>query len=284
VHIANAGEQRENTAIRRWLTANPENGLELARACGLFQTDAPAGWWCGLNLLRRDVFGDTADGDVDLIVGPLEFDLDDDGWRSYEARAALGPNAHPDKVLFFSALLAAGDGHVIWPPRLDQIAAIEAKASWFQVEPADKWKRIITGKKIGLRGQLDYLLRQGVDRVAFFHLAATAPRPQPAGNPWLAAGADARSAQRSFPTIFQPEEIPWCGYFRTIVGAVAHAPEDVAGAGGVLGTVIAPPANPAATGHESWRNRFVTGSPDWVEAAGRLGGSCCHAWRAARGC
>lgn len=297
-HLWHAGEHREALALRRWL--DPEHTGELLRALGL-RGRPIAGWWCGLNLPRAELFAERADGDADLVAGVLEFDLTEDEWRdrlrASADRFALG--AHPSNVENFAVLRAAADGRIVWPPRLDQMVACEVKASWYRTQRDPMWKATHVGERRRVMGQLRYLLDHGVDRVAFLHLGATEPRGDPQGNPWIAAGRDALEAEAALEHVFDPAELPSCGYFATVMGAVHFAEEDFAGAGGALIPIAPAQANPRATGSEAWRaalrerlgklprppwpTAFVVACPScgaWAVTAATSTAECSCGWRA----
>jgi hypothetical protein len=56
-HLYDAGLDRERFAVRRWMEFS---GLSLFPALGI-----TGGWWSGLFLSRRKVFGEAIEGDVD---------------------------------------------------------------------------------------------------------------------------------------------------------------------------------------------------------------------------
>ena len=80
------------------------------------------------------------------------------------------------------------------------------------------------------------LVDHGFDRVAFLHLGATQPREVGNTNPWIQAADDATEAEGRLQPVYEPSEMPTCGYFTAVMGSVAFAREDSAGAGGMLRT------------------------------------------------
>jgi hypothetical protein len=126
---------------------------------------------------------------------------------------------------------AAEDGLLRWPPRLNLIAACEMKASWFDAEKGT-WHATHVREGPRVKGQLELLLRFGLDRVGFLHLGATKPRAVESINPWFLAGHDAAIARKTMPFVFAPNEMPQCGYFQAVVGSVPFACEDLSDAGG----------------------------------------------------
>lgn len=239
---------REDAAVRRWLHLGAGR---LMRTLGL-----TGGWWCGLFLTRRDVFDGDSDGDVDILAGPLEFTLDDAQWNDRlddEARhwPLFTPRA---SVKSFAIRRAVGDGLILWPPRVETVVACEAKANWYPPE-AGTWKRTHEGEAAEIKGQLEYLIRQGVDRVGFLHLGATEPRDLPGMNPWLQAVGDAAAGADSFPGIYDPSEMPACGYFTAVLGAVSFAVEHHSGTGSGLRIRLAYAPNEVGSS-SAWRTRL----------------------------
>lgn len=241
-------DRREFVSIARWLALQAD---ALMSALGLND-----GWWCGINLPRRAIFGGDTDGDVDIIAGPLVLNCGPREQEQLRARvvADLSPLDSPDVVQHLCALSAADAGLVQWPPAVDYLVAVEAKASWF--DPVKRaWKATRMGEANKVKGVLEQLVCRGFDRVAFLHIAATKPSDM-AGNPWLVAAAAAAEAMRcGYPLVFPPSEAPSCGYFMTLVGAVPFATEDEAGAGGTL--KVLQPA-PALVGRKQpWRQELA---------------------------
>lgn len=246
-HIFKLGIERERTAVRRWLQVG---GAQLLRELGL-----PGSWWCGLFLPRKDVFGEITDGDIDLLAGPLEFELNDEQWQACVAQESrrwpLG--AARMNVINSALLRSAEEGLIRWPPRMDAVVACEVKASWFRPHPAT-WKATHKGEAARVKGQIRLLIDRGIDRVGFLHLGATEPREIGRMNPWLQAAADAAEAEDRFELLFSPAEVPTCGYFTAVMGSVPFAPEDTSGAGGVLRVHQLCSPNHAKT--QGWRTQL----------------------------
>ncbi|MGH7297375.1 MAG: hypothetical protein ACRELB_20735 [Polyangiaceae bacterium] len=246
-HLYGLGQDREDVAIERWMFGHCE---DLLAALGL-----PFGWWCGLWLVRDEVFADGDHGDLDLLAGPLDFDFDHD---ELEARVRdetrRRPLAQPPSLIRNSAIMrAAREGHVVWPPSMDTVVECEVKASYYDHAG---WHRTHVGDRVGVMGQLQYVRRHGVDRVALLHLGATTPRGSGPENPVLTAAKDVSDALASLPRIFDPAELPDCGYFAGLFGAMERAEEWFEGVNS--GLVVAQQAtlNPLANRAAAWRERL----------------------------
>lgn len=218
-HLWELGQDRERVAIERWMFAN---GPELLAALGLEE-----GWWCGLFLRRRDLFGDAADGDVDLIAGPLTYSMNDAEWqRLVETEQKRNPGASRSLAVALAHRRAGERGFVEWPPRLDFVVACEVKASFF----TDEWKRTHEGpgEQRDLLKQLRYLDEKGINRISFLHLGCTKPI-EGASPSWLTVAEQLDRAMLKFPKAVSDPDRRY-GYFRGVMGAVPDGTEDMAGA------------------------------------------------------
>ena len=243
-HISRLHATREPVSTTRWLTINAHN---LTVAFGIAEP-----FWCGLFLPRKALFDVRLDGDVDFLAGPLELEVDEDEWRlrlEEECRRHHIGVAR-SVVVHHCWMRAAEDGLLRWPPRLKLIAACEMKASWFDAEKGT-WHATHVREGPRVKGQLELLLRFGLDRVGFLHLGATKPRAVESINSWFLAGHDAAIARKTMPFVFAPNEMPQCGYFQAVVGSVPFACEDLSGAGGRLTVHQESPA--LASPAQDWR-------------------------------
>jgi hypothetical protein len=190
-------------------------------------------WWCGLFLSRSLLFNDEArNGDVDFIAGPLKYDLTEEQWESrirVEERKRRFEPRMPGYAVAAAHMEAGKDGCVAWPPTINYVVAVEAKASHHDLV----WKRTHTGARAETLGQLEYLRRQGVNRAAFLHIGAIAP-PASDLDSWDVAGRNLSVTERSFPVAFEDEENHGYGYYRALMAAVPGHHEAFAGAHGPL--------------------------------------------------
>jgi hypothetical protein len=227
-------EKREDTMIRRWLggAIGADQLLGLLGVTGLR--------WCALNLPRCDLLPDAPAGDIDVVAGPMEFDFDETEFtlRVNREKEGLPLAAQPSWAYDFAVRRACAEGHLVWPPRVDEIVACEVKASWYH--PTEKkWKATHARKGTRVKGQLRLLLDNGFNRVAFLHIGVTKPRDEANPSPWFRAARDASVAEHQMKLVYDPADLPDCGYFRCVVGAVAAATEEKAAAEAPL-TVIQP--------------------------------------------
>ena len=100
---------------------------------------------------------------------------------------------------------ACNQGLVAWPPSVSFTVGVEVKASYFD---GVKWKATHVGEADRLAGQLRVLHDNGVNSVAFLHLASTKPAGV-IGASWKPAGEQidlALDSQGSLPCWLQMGE------------------------------------------------------------------------------
>jgi len=229
LHLCDLGEEREAFAIERWMFGHTEQTMT---ALGL-----PVGWWRGCFLRRRDIFGDDADGDVDLIAGPLVYEnMTSAEWtaRVDAERAKVGD----DFAVAYAHAKAGDEGRVEWPPTVEEVIACEVKASYFDGEQ-DEWKRTHAGRQARTLGQLDYLRDKGVNRISLLHLASTRP-PRHTAETWQAAIDEAERAWPRFPLLVDPAHLKGYGYHRAFLSAIPEGTEGSAGVHYGISTIASP--------------------------------------------
>jgi hypothetical protein len=214
-HLHSLGEEREAISVARWMFANNN---ALLRLLGI-----PWSWWVGVRLRKKSLFDDSRGGDVDIIGGPLEFDVSEAEW---EARFEEEVSTHwltADLALARQIVItkAAQEGRIRWPPSTEYVFAVEVKTSPFE---DGRWRNTHEREGQKVKGQLRYLLKRGVNRVAYMHIGATKPR-RTAGIPWVDADHDVKAAVSSFPSVYEPTDLPCCGYFRVLMGAIPDQEE-----------------------------------------------------------
>ncbi|MCO5168157.1 MAG: hypothetical protein M9894_17585 [Planctomycetes bacterium] len=267
-HVRHLPENdREIEAFTRWVF---HHGDELMTAMGVFGP-----WWLGLFLDRRDVFGEPLQGDIDFLGGPLEVALSaDQKLELLKAETAKWDASTPQHAIqsFAAERAAANQTLYVWPPKLDSLVAGELKVSWFDpagqdMKPRDvrrlrargepvvpgKWHGVHRGKGVNARSELQLLVDHGFERVAFFHLGAADPQSSQA-NAWIQGMAHADDAEKKQDLLYDPGEMPACGYLSAVMGAVPHKHEGLAGAGGSVRVVVEPPPNPVKA---SWKAHLL---------------------------
>lgn len=271
-HLHALGMARERTGLQRWLTISaPDLFAELG---------IHGAWWCALNIPRCSVFGDSHDGDVDLIAGPLEFSVTEAEWAyRVERKGRDRPLDTPRGTILHTAVLrACAEGRILWPPRMDTVVACEVKASWFD-PTREKWKATHVGEAQRIHGQLKVLLAHGIDRVAFLHMGSAKPRVTKF-NPWIQAATDSAAALERLPAIFDPADLLPCGYYRVVAGAVSHKSEELAGAGASMQVLQAALSNENRTrASQAWRKTLqdrlaACPHPMWPEVYVSVCSSC----------
>lgn len=207
---AMVGRGRERRQIEAWF-------FNLAHDT-LGELGLGGGWWCAINMPRRDLFDDSSSGDVDILAGPLAYDLTSDEWseRLRSASRINGPalaeaNAHAQ---------AGWGGHVAWPPSIRYTVAIEVKASYY----SDRWKATHQDRAQQVLGALRQRQRYGINRVAFLHLGSLTSSND-------VDAMDARSAIAGWPQLIcDPEEFGDFGYGSAVMSNVASNGEPTWGA------------------------------------------------------
>ena len=194
------GEDRERQLVRAWMF---HGAAELFARMGLGH-----GWWCAVDVPRTEIFGDGAGGDVDLLAGPLVFNVTPEEWQDrYESVAKrIGPQFSRAGA----EMEAAQEGLVIWPPKVKYTIAVEVKASFFDGD----WHSTHTGKRAKLRGSLKARLDYGINARALVHLGVTIPTAEAKEMDRLMDGA------LDFPTILEPADLHGAGYAIGMMGVV----------------------------------------------------------------
>lgn len=194
VPLFQAREDRERLSVARWLSS-PFDVRDLVREAGF-----PAGMpiWIGLCLSRSKLFADESmSGDVDVLIGGLSWMRTPEEHRGAidRVRRTLRSEAHFEYLAWLADHEAVAAGKLQWSDPLERVAAIEAKASWFDRDRG-VWKstHVDSGRKIS--GQLRVLRDAGVDTVSLFHITNVAPQAS-LDHAWFhAAGGIAEAEDR----------------------------------------------------------------------------------------
>lgn len=194
-------------------------------------------------------------GDIDILVGNLDFKE----WADY--RSALAemeatyPN-YPDNLKTqLAGKVVSEAGGLKWPPEPVFVAGIEVKCAYF----TDRLKaaKFSDGKVAGIRSQIDWLEKIGLDRFGLLDVIGNEPAYQEDGGYWGAMDRSFRSldAMRSILAGRLPPASP-AAQFVWPAGAVGGGDESMRGAGAPV--MLKPPAgNPrlAANEPEALANR-----------------------------
>ena len=181
-YLHEAGEDRENRSVRIFLD---HNGANLVAK---IYPGRP--WWCAANL-DRSVISQGAQGDVDVLIGPMTRREDQ------------------------------------WIPDTDHLIAIEAKASLYDVNR--QRSKSTHGGEIGrINGQLKWLVAQGFDRVCLLQILATNVSDEPRLNPIFQGLPNTREGLSKMMSL-APSLPAGCGYVVCAIGALPGAPEPLRG-------------------------------------------------------
>ena len=287
---ATGPDGRERLAIRRFLTApvcGADSGAEFLLTLMEGFPPPPRGvragsWWL-LNLKRDELqIGNCQD--IDLLVGPLDLDTDQEEFAAeLQSEIHEWPFGMAPRVVL-NRFIARG--RVVWPPATETLLLVEAKASGFD-EDARQRATITndpyrdgfraTGRSSGaatqVRGSLSHRSELGFDRVLFLHVVGTRPRRLPGHPDWQIAANDAQIAAERWTSLLSHDHfagIEHVGYLESFLGAVAHKPEDEAGAGGedkLLRPVLANPRTDPSAQFRSDLREWLGNVPKPVSAA-----------------
>lgn len=173
------------------------------------------GWWCIPCAPRALVFQNSRlSGDTDLIAGPMYLDVSHARLReAYELELRAAPLERHDSgawSIAVSRLIARG--HLLWPPPMNFLLAVEFKLSYFDTahdestkrhEKEKAWKRTHERDQRRILGQLSVPRDAGVDRVSLLHLGITKPRAIPGRQGIIVAAGDVGAADDQFPHLFR---------------------------------------------------------------------------------
>jgi len=181
-------------------------------------------------------------GDVDLLAGNLDFK----DWEAYRAALAQMEAEHPEyphvtKTQLAGKMISEANG-LRWPPEPVYVVGVEVKCAYFT-------NRLQASKssddKIGgIRKQIDWLERMGLDKVGLLDVIGNEPAYQEEGG-FLGALSRADRSLRAMKPILERRLPPEsrAAQFVWSVGAVGGGDEGMRGAGQPL-LIRAPGPNP----------------------------------------
>jgi hypothetical protein len=244
IHLSGVakGATRERLQLENWLFAY---GPDFLLRLGL-----PNGWWCAVNLPRRDVFAEASSGDVDLLAGPLGLTIGEHDFALMLSDAQRARPQGPPDLLRAEALDRAGkEGLVQWPPDVRFTVAVEVKASFFD---GQQWKATHVDEKQKILGSLRERRARGVNSATFLHLGVVA-----AVTDYDELDARIDLALDRFP-VMPPDEFTGFGYVVRVMGAMTH--DERLACGCEKGLWLAHPRTAAlehCEWHDSLRDRFA---------------------------
>lgn len=183
-------------------------------------------------------------GDVDILAGTMEF-CDAAAFRdAFDRTGREYPGAHVSFLENMAGREIAEAGGIRWPPEPSYVIGLEVKCSYFDSRPRST--KSSPDKVVGIRKQIEWLLKMGLDRVALLDVIANPPSDGVDSGAWLAAASQAQASFAAAEKILcerLPADSP-AGQFVWAVGPVVGGAEDARGAGAprVLRT---PQLNPA---------------------------------------
>jgi hypothetical protein len=190
-HLYELGQDREREAVKVSLEQHLLADPYLWQPLGITSYAA----WFALEFKTSWLIGCTAElhaqcpGDIDVIAGPLKSSIPQSELTRLMASdtqlAALGETPY----LRFGWL--AENGLIEWPPSVDYLVAIEARACiWKQPGRPSNFQGRMNKYREKARG----LISLGFDRVMLLHLITTEPNQVPDGNPFLVSLRESKEA------------------------------------------------------------------------------------------
>ena len=199
------GHTREPMLFAAWASANV---TEFLASLGL-----TAGWWCALNLPRRDVFDESSSGDIDVLAGPIELKI---SARDLYLMARDERRAKPhytSGMAVNAALIRVGrEGLIKWPPEVGYTVGVEVKASHYD---GRGWKAQHIDEHAKIRGALDDRRERGINDLTFMHLGIVTPATSAEHMDQMFAAAGT-----SFPAVFDGRDLGDYGYYRYLLAGV----------------------------------------------------------------
>lgn len=191
-------------------------------------------------------------GDVDILVGNLDFK----DWSAYRKALSEMEAEFPDWPHLLRTQLAgkkvAEANGLKWPPEPVRVAGVEVKCAYY----TDRLKASKSSdeKVSGIRSQIDWLERMGLDQVGLLDVVGNEPAYQEDGGFFGAMGRANRSLEtmRDVLAARLPEDTA-AGQFVWSAGAVGGGDEGIRGAGAIH-LLRAPAKNP----------RLAAGDPETV--------------------
>lgn len=237
MYIINTDSQeRESEAIRRVLASFHKEYVLAPMGLGTLS-------WAIMEAQKPGLIPGVV-GDLDILPGTMEF-CDPAAFRDAFDRASRQyPGAQVGLLENLAGKEIAEAGGIKWPPEPSYVIGVEVKCSYFDIKPRST--KSSPEKVAGIRKQIEWLLKMGLDRVALLDVIANPPSDGVDSGAWLAASSQAQASFAAAQMILG-DRLPAdssAGQFVWAVGPVVGGAEDARGAGGPI-LLRAPQSNPA---------------------------------------
>jgi hypothetical protein len=193
-------------------------------------------------------------GDVDILAGSMEFSDPADFRNAFHRVSMRCSGAHTSFLENLAGKEIAEAGGIKWPPEPAYVVGIEVKCSYFDTRP--RAIKSSPNKVAGIRKQVEWLLKMGLDRVALLDVIANPPSDGVDFSAWIRAAAQASESASAARDILRerlPPDSP-SGQFVWAVGPVVGGNETARGAGAPR-LIRQPLLNPTLSQNEVSANR-----------------------------
>jgi hypothetical protein len=208
----------------------------------------------------------SANGDVDLLAGPLEWNDPREYLARWEQEKRSKRDWHPTWPAFLAALKLANDGGIRWPPPMNHLVALEAKCAYLHPQAEEISRGGLKSTKTSRQNvrrtqrQIQGLVEMGFDRIALLDIIANPPVSGLDGQAWIVALDVADLSMKAMlPDLRRrlPVDCP-AGHFVWSAGAIVGGDESRRGAGSPI--ELRPAIqNPLLQGNEEVKaHRFET--------------------------
>jgi hypothetical protein len=219
-------QQRESEAIRRLLSSPFHAWLLAPLGIGSLS-------WIVMEAKKPALVPGIV-GDVDILAGPLEFREPGAFHAALSQIRHIHADYNSELQEYLAAKKVAEDGGIKWPPQARYVVGVEVKCGYFNVKPRST--KSSPNKVAGIRKQIEWLLRMGLDRAALLDVIANPPSAGAESSAWTAAAAlSHKSLQATRPVLDKrlPDDSP-AGHFVWAVGSVIGGDESMRGAGAII--------------------------------------------------
>lgn len=197
--------------------------------------------WHLLRLKKRRLQS-SLDGDIDLLMGPLAWNDQQEFLSCIEEEGKSKSHWHPSAIARLAAARLAERGGLKWPPSQIHLVAIEAKCAYLNPQATEISPQHIKSTKTSkqkiahTRAQLVSLVRMGFDKVILLDIIANPPVTGLDGQAWFTALEVATLSRKALSSALAnrlPSNSP-VGHCVWSIGSVAGGNESQRGAGSPL--------------------------------------------------